>query len=247
MIEINLLPGAGKKSRGGGTSFSVGTFFSDAMARVKDPYLLSAVGSVGLAAVVVGLLHVAQAAKSSDLTEREQRAVQDSTRFTAVLRERQRAVAQRDSVQRQLEIIKSIDNDRFVWPHIMDEVSRALPPYTWLKTISQLSTTAPPSGTTQPQPQPQQKAPATDTTKRDPSPVAEAVRFRIVGHTVDIQALTRFMKLLETSPFVQNVQLARSELVQVEGKEVTEFQLDAEYERPDPSEIRTTPVLLSVR
>jgi hypothetical protein len=55
------------------------------------------------------------------------------------------------------------------------------------------------------------------------------------------------MKLLETSPYVQNVQLARSEMVMVDGKEITEFQLDAEYERPERSEMTTAPVSLSVR
>ena len=30
-------------------------------------------------------------------------------------------------------------------------------------------------------------------------------KFRVVGHTVDIQALTLFMKTLEASPFIQNV------------------------------------------
>ena len=76
---------------------------------------------------------------------------------------------------------------------------------------------------------------------------AAPMRFRIIGHTVDIQALTRFMKLLELSPFIQNVQLARSELVNSDGKEVTEFSLDAEYQRPDPSVITTVPVSLPVR
>jgi hypothetical protein len=33
----------------------------------------------------------------------------------------------------------------------------------------------------------------------------------------------------------------------VEGKEVTEFQVDAQYERPDKSAITTAPVQLSVR
>jgi hypothetical protein len=75
----------------------------------------------------------------------------------------------------------------------------------------------------------------------------EVLKFRIIGQTVDIQALTRFMKLLELSPFVKNIQLARSELVAADGKDVTEFTLDAEYERPDPSVLTTVPVSLSSR
>jgi len=49
----------------------------------------------------------------------------------------------RDSVVNQVNLIRSFDDKRFVWPHIMDEVSRALPPYTWLTSVTQ--TSAPPS------------------------------------------------------------------------------------------------------
>ena len=236
MIEINLLPGAGRKSRGRGTGFSLSTIVSDVGTRVKDPFLISAVVSVVLAVLAIGGLHLTQSASAATLTEREQRAVQDSTRYVAVLRERTRAEAQRDSVRRQLEIIKAIDNDRFVWPHVMDEVSRALPPFTWLKSLTQLNATPTPGAT------------APGAAKAEAVPVqVDAMRFRIVGNTVDIQALTRFMKLLETSPFVQHVQLARSELVIADGKEVTEFQLDAEYQRPDSSLVTTVPVSLPAR
>ena len=49
-------------------------------------------------------------------------------------------------------------------------------------------------------------------------------------------------------PFViENVQLVKSTMILVDGKEVTEFQLDARYQYPDSSAIRTQPVALSVR
>ena len=63
---------------------------------------------------------------------------------------------------------------------------------------------------------------------------SRSTKFRIVGHTVDIQALTLFMKTLEASPFIQNVQLARSDMVNSDGKDVTEFQLEAESQTPPP-------------
>jgi hypothetical protein len=74
---------------------------------------------------------------------------------------------------------------------------------------------------------------------------AKVIKFKIVGHTVDIQALTRFMKSLEASPFIQNVQLSRSDLVQAEGKEVTEFTLEAETQPPPPFAIKTVPLVVS--
>ena len=68
---------------------------------------------------------------------------------------------------------------------------------------------------------------------------SRATKFRIVGHTVDIQALTLFMKTLEASPFIQNVQLTRSDIVLVENKEVTEFQLEAETQKPPAFLVKT--------
>jgi Tfp pilus assembly protein PilN len=245
MIEINLLPGSGKKNRS--TGFSLSAVAGKAGSRVKDPFMIAAAVSIVAATGAIGYLHVSQAGKAEQLTERERRAVQDSTRFVAVLRERNRAIAQRDSVQRQLEIIKSIDNDRFVWAHIMDEVSRALPPYTWLKTILQSAVIA--AATTPPPPPPKNDA-AKDKNKPvapAPPPPPSTLKFQIAGNTVDIQALTRFMKLLEASPFVKNVTIVKAELVTLEGKEVQEFLLEAEYERPDPSVVSTVPVTLSSR
>ena len=241
MIEINLLPGVAKKNKGRGSGFSFKTVAAGAAARIRDPYMLSAAASVLIAAAGIGGMHFTQRAKVATIEERQGQALRDSTRFALVLKERRRAEAKRDSVLKQLEIIKSIDNDRFVWPHILDEVSRSLPPYTWLKSIAQTA------GSAAPVPAASSGDKGSKDKKHDPQPSTEPLRFRIVGNTVDIQALTRFMKLLETSPFVENVQLARSEMVLVDGKEVTEFQLDAEYQRPEKGVITTAPVSLSVR
>jgi hypothetical protein len=55
------------------------------------------------------------------------------------------------------------------------------------------------------------------------------------------------MKALEASPFLQNVTLVRSDVVMQQGKEATEFRLDMQYEKPDPSVLRTVPFTVSVR
>ena len=243
MIEINLLPGAGRKSQRKGRSggIALGAALSRLVANVKDPWLLAAVGSLAASVAIVGLLYTWQGAKYDDVVEREQKAVQDSTRYAAVLREKQKAESQRDSVVHQLEIIRSIDNNRFVWPHIMDEVSRSLPPYTWLTSLQQTSVVSaaiPPAPTA---------ADGTAGAAAADSSLNQPMKFRVVGNTVDIQALTRFMRVLETSPFVENVQLAGTVLVMEQGKEVTQFQIDAQYQQPDSASIRTIPLALSVR
>lgn len=252
MIEINLLPGSGKKSRGRGTGVSFSETLSGFFAKVKDPYLLSAVASVGVAFAAIALLWVTQSARERSLVDKEQKAVQDSTRYATVVAEKRKAEAQRDSVLRQVNIIRAIDDDRFIWSHIMDEVSRVVPPYTWLIAIAQTSKVVSPAAAPAPA---DPKAPAAkDTSKKkaavvavDTAIVKPALEFRIVGQTVDIQAMTRFMRFLETSPFIQNVRLAKSTPLLVDGNQVTEFQLDAEYEIPDPAAIRRVPFTLSGR
>jgi Tfp pilus assembly protein PilN len=237
MIEINLLPGAGKKSKSRGPGIDLSARIAQLTAGIKDPYLIGAAGAFVVAALGVLGMWLGQAAQQRSANDSFQKALQDSTRYAAVLLEKKQAESQRDSVLRQLNIIKSIDNNRFIWPHIMDEVSSALPAYTWLTSVSQ--TSAPPAP-------PASEGPKKGE-KKDTTQVAELMKFQIIGNTVDIQALTRFMKFLEGSPFIQNVTLQRSTLVIVEGKQVTEFQLNAEYQTPDSTAIKTRPVTLSVR
>jgi Tfp pilus assembly protein PilN len=241
MIEINLLPGSGKKTRGRRAGSGIGAAVSNAAATIKNPYLVGMVGAWTVALLVVAGLFWHEQTLRGDLADRETKAVQDSTRYSAVLGEKRRATAQRDSVVRQLNIIKSIDNNRFVWPHVMDEVSAALPSYTWLTSVAQ--TSAPPTLAADTSKAPKDKKATVDSTDVP----QDAMRFHIVGNTVDIQALTHFMKQLEASAFIQKVTLVKSNLTAVNGKEVTQFELDCEYQSPDASAIRTVPVALSVR
>src|SRR5207244_4426940 len=199
---------------------------------------------------------------------RETKAEKDSAQYSAVLNAKARAEATRDSLYQQIAIIKSIDDSRYLWSHLMYEISSALPQYTWLTEITQTSapksvaaadTVVKKAGAAAAAPasdsaanaskSPRQRALERDRARkaRADSLFADAktITFKIVGHTVDIQALTRFMKSLEASPFIQNVQLTRSDLVQAEGKEVTEFTLVAESQPPPPFAIKTVPLVVS--
>lgn len=243
MIEINLLPGAGKKARGKAAGPGVGDAMSNAASKLKDPYLIGAVCSALVAVLAIAALYYQQQAAGQDLQAKEQKQVQDSTRYAAVLREKKKAETQRDSVMHQLNIIKAIDNNRFVWPHIMDEVSRALPQYTWVTSLEQTSAVTV-LGAVNDSAANKKSKKAQAEAEDAPAPT---LKFKITGNTVDIQALTRFMKLLEASPFIQNVTLEKSDLATVDQKEVTEFTLNAEYQTPDSTAIRTIPLTLSVR
>jgi Tfp pilus assembly protein PilN len=250
MIKVNLLPGAGGKSDAG-SDFDFGALLSTATAGIKDKFMIGAVATISVVTLSVALLYMGQAAKERALVEHERKAVEDSTRFKVVLAAKAKAEATRDSLYQQVAIIKSIDASRYLWPHLLDEISNSLPPYTWLTSVTQ--TSAPPSSVATDSAQAAKAALAAKNGKPKPldaktrkahadsvlAVASRATKFRIVGHTVDIQALTLFMKTLETSPFIQNVQLTRSDMVTSEGKEVTEFTLEAESQVPPPFLIKS--------
>jgi Tfp pilus assembly protein PilN len=250
MIQVNLIPGSGKKSKkgsggGGGKKLSLGASLGNLKSKVRDPFMLGAVGSAIVAILATGGLYTMQESRSTRLEDELQKAVQDSTRYASVLHERERAEAKRDTVLRSLNMIRAIDDDRYIWPHIMDEVSAALPPYTWVVSLGF-------SGVGQ--------ATAPITTVAAPAPASgrhrkivptqilrDTVRIRLVGNTVDIQALTRFMKQLEISPLLEGVTLMSSMRANDNGKEVTQFQLDMLYTRPAATDVRRVPLAVSVR
>ena len=242
MIEINLLPGGGgrkAKSRGGGGGIRIDLkgMVAAIAGRFTDKYLLAAVASSAAAALVIGMLYSRQTYRAVTLAAQEEQAVKDSTRLAIALAEKIKAEAIRDSALRQINIIKSIDDDRFIWPHVLDEMSRALTPYTWLSTITYAGN---PQGTIN-----VIAAPPAGKGKVDTTVVREVINLRILGQTVDIQALTRFMRQLEASPFIANVRLEKSEMVLEGNKEVTQFTLLAVYTRPDPATLRRVPLAIT--
>jgi Tfp pilus assembly protein PilN len=249
MIEINLLPGSGKKAKkgGGGAKLDLGATFANLKSKVRDPYMLGAIGSAVVAILVTGGLYTTQTSRAARLDAELQKSVQDSTRYASVLHEREKAEAKRDTVLRSLNMIRAIDDDRYIWPHVMDEVSSALPPYTWIVSLGF-------SGAGQ------ATAPVTTVPAQEPASgsgrhrkalptqiVRDTIRVRLIGNTVDIQALTRFMKQLEVSPLLENVTLMSSARANDNGKEVTQFQLDMLYSRPSASDVRRVPLAVSVR
>jgi Tfp pilus assembly protein PilN len=255
MIEINLLPGSGKKksSRSGGGAarkINFGALIANITQKIRDPWLISAVGSVVVSAGVVGGTYLYQESRISSLGAQEVGALADSTRNAAALKERLKADARRDTLLRRMNLIRAIDEDRYIWPHVLDEVSKALPPYTWLNSLAFMGT---PQGSinvaagAKPDVPGDDKAKPKKSKKVDVEIPRDEVRIRMIGLTPDIQALTRFMRQLESSPFFADVQLNNSQLASDQGKDVTQFTLDVTYTRPDTSVIRRIPLSATVK
>src|SRR5687767_9603212 len=244
MIEVNLLPGAkrSKKSAGGGPSINFAAIGAAISARFKDKWLGAAIASAAVAIAAIAFLFVTQRTRQAGLKDAEAKAVADSARYAAVLLDRMRAQARRDSALLQLNIIKAIDEERYIWPHILEEVSRALPQYTWLRDFGI-------SGGTQGQnPAAAIRTPPPDTGKvrrprRDPVIPRDTIRMRMIGRTVDVQAFTRFMRTLEDSPFLEGITLVSSEPAIESGRDVTQFTLDLWFTRPDTLLLRRVPLL----
>lgn len=245
MIEINLLPGAkrAKKSKGGGGSSinyaAVGAWISS---KVKDKWLAGALGTGIIAAAAIAYLFLGQTKRSSDLHDAETKAVADSVRYAAYLLQKMQAQARRDSAITQLAIIKAIDEERYIWPHVLEEVSRALPPYTWLRDFGITGTQ---QGLT---PAASIRTPPPDTGKikrvrKELVIPRDTIRMQMIGRTADVQAFTRFMRSLEDSPFIEGVTLRSSEPQVESGKEITQFTLTLMYSRPDTLLLKRVPLL----
>lgn len=136
MIEVNLLPG-GKKRAGRGAGFSI------SMPKIEglpsDPWVLGSGGLVLVLALAAGVLYFSRSSTHEELEVAVEAAAADSARYADLIEQAQRLRARRDSVAERVEIIQEIDRDRYVWPHIIDEVARALPEYTWLNSVVQTS------------------------------------------------------------------------------------------------------------
>lgn len=136
MIEVNLLPGGKKRpSRGGGFSFKL-----PAVSGLSaDPWIL---GAIALGVVALGLiawLFLGVTTRTGNLEEAIAEAEADSAQYDSLITQAQALTARRDSIAAKVRIIQDIDQNRYVWSHVMDEVSRSLPDYTWLESVVQSS------------------------------------------------------------------------------------------------------------
>lgn len=136
MIEVNLLPG-GKKRTGRPGGFKLPKLDMEGLP--SDPWVLGSGGIVLALILVGGFLYFSRSDTYEELETAVETAAADSARYADVIEQAERLRARRDSVAERVEIIQEIDRDRYVWPHIIDEVARALPEYTWITGLVQTS------------------------------------------------------------------------------------------------------------
>ena len=213
MIAINLKPGA-KRARAASPVAGVLAGLKSAGQKIKDPYRLAA---LAVSVAWLGYVAVAQLTTSSELADLEPKLEQaraEHQRFRAFLGEKRRLESVRDSIQAQIRTINTVDGERYVWPRILDEVARAVPPYTWLTDVQTVSVAA--------------AAPVADSA----AAIAPPVQVSISGRTVDIQGYTRLLRQLEDSPYLSEVTAVSANTILERERAVTAFVLRATYQRP---------------
>jgi Tfp pilus assembly protein PilN len=239
MITVNLRPGQKRKRTGNPFKGLLDGFsgLRDVVARVKDPLLMSAVGAWVLVAGGLGLIYLNNLRQLYVLEPRLEQARSEHRRFKAFLADKRRQEKIRDSLLAQITVIRNVDGDRYVWPHLLDEITKALPAYTWLVDLGM--TSAAPAASTPP---PRTKADSTADSVTTPPPLM----FQINGRTIDIQAYTRFLRQLEASPWITDVVPVQAQTVVEKERPVTAFTIRATYNRADSAYIRTAPFSQSV-
>ena len=235
MIEINLLPG-GKRKAAPGAGFKLRLALPDfraLLANVKDPWLIAAVVTWVIAGGGSAALFITERARLAVVESRLDSVRSEKRRFDVVIGQKRQSEKIRDSLVAQINIIRGIDSDRYIWPHVLDQITTALPPYTWLTTIAGASAVTAPGG-----------APPPATTDSSGGTI---VRLTISGSTVDIQAYTTFLRQLAASPWLTDVAPATSQTIIEADRPVTAFNVSLRFKVADSVYMRTVPLARSLR
>ena len=206
MIEINLLPGAKRKRGGKGAGLKLPDF-SQLLASVKEPWLIAAIVAWLLVLGIGTPVYLKRSHEIRDLQPVLDKAVRDSVQLQSNINRKAKLEQRRDTLLEEIERIRDFDRDRYVWAHLLDAITKALPDYTWLDDVAARAGEGDSSGAS----------------------------FSVSGKTASDQAVTRFMRNLEESPFVEGVQLVTTATVTEQGRDVTSFVINARYQQPPPS------------
>lgn len=237
MIEINLLPGKKKAAKGTGVSLAMPDF-KGLIAQVKDPWLIGAVA----AWVIVGgggaALFITERARLAAAEARLENVKTEKRRYDIVIAQKRQAEKVRDSLVYEIQVIRDIDADRYIWPHVLDQATKALPPYTWITRVAAVGSQVQPG---------MGQAGGPPVVVTEDSAGVSTVRVSIDGRTVDIQAYTTFLRQLAASPWFTEVTPASSQTVIEADRPVTAFNVTVRYRIADSVYIRTVPLVQSVR
>lgn len=138
MIEVNLHPGGSKRRRKAIRLPALrGVFKSSGDGGGRDPWQVAAIAIPAVVLLAIGWLFMSQRGERADLDQRLTEAVGDSARLSDLRALSDSLIAREARIQERLGLIQGLDDGRFVWSHLLDEMSRALPDYAWLTGLSE--------------------------------------------------------------------------------------------------------------
>jgi Tfp pilus assembly protein PilN len=220
MIQINLLPKEFRRKTG---APSLG----------RSGYYV--MGAVGALVILIAVVTVFQQVQLTQLSQK-----MDVAHFRTEQLQKDIAVVDalidvKAKIMQRMEAVEKLDRHRTVWVHILEDVGRRVPEYTWLSAIKEsdpestskakAGKTAKGTGATTTA---QTGTGATDTTTATVEPGQMPFRaVSIEGFSFTLNSLANFMINLMNSHFFSNVEMASVEEVQFEKQKAYSYKLTA--------------------
>ena len=226
MITINLKPGTKRQAPKGDPMAALRARWQSVRDTVKEPGLVLAGGTWLVVLLALGFLFLRTNSRLSALEPQMQTAQDEYKRYRNFVAEKKREGRARDSILAQIGTISAVDQDRFTWAHILDEVAAAMPDFTWLTSVSPVAVAGSQFDTD--------------------SSAAPPVAVLIAGQTNDLQNYTNFLRRLGESHWLTNVVPIKTEtIIDKNNRPITSFTVQATFTRADSTRIQTVPIVES--
>lgn len=142
MIEVNLHPSGEKKRRKKGRGLSDVGFempdFGDVQVLESlrsDPWNAALIACLVVVPLAVGALWFDQRSDEDALQTRLDEALADSARLAELRTLSDSLTARREDIRGRINLVRGLDGNRFVWPHLLDDIASALPPRAWIRAV----------------------------------------------------------------------------------------------------------------
>jgi len=140
VIEVNLLPGGKKRSGGGGFSFKMPKLpglggGGGGGAGAMDSYQIFFAVAAAIGLGYIGWSFIGLRSETEELNVQLETQIQDSIRFSAIIEQTNELEARAATLEARVAIIQQIDAERYVWPHLLDEIAAAVPDFMWLREV----------------------------------------------------------------------------------------------------------------
>lgn len=208
MIRVNLARGERRTGQASGIAPRLRFAKPGRSAGAPSKWRMIAITAWLVSPMIVGWMHLAGARERSELDAALSSQRVDSVRYAAMHAANAALRAREDSIRGKLAIIEEIDAGRFVWAHVIDELSFAVPDYVWLTNVLYVSSEA----------------------------GLHAPRFSIEGRSGSTYALAEFLRNLEASAFLQDITLMGTSRVMETDVYLHSFVIEARYRTP-PDEL----------